>query len=97
MRVAGIGLYAHVSVMDWFLLNGHHSSRHGRHASRLLSSPLQKINWSWWAIFAPAYGPLYLFVVLACGMCGLRIAAFNPCELLTDEATCAIPVRGRLH
>jgi hypothetical protein len=76
----------------WTLL-----ARHGRHALFLLSSPLQKIDWSWWAIFAPAYGPLYLFVVLACGMCGLRIAAFNSCELLNDEATCAIPVRGRLH
>ncbi len=54
---------------------------------------LQKIDWSWWVIFAPAYGPLYLFVVLACGLCGLRLTACRPCELLTEEATCALPVR----
>jgi hypothetical protein len=57
---------------------------------------LQKIDWSWWAIFAPAYGPLYLFVVLACGLCGLRLTTCRPCELLTEEATCALPVRQSL-
>lgn len=59
----------------------------------LLLYSLQKIDWSWWAIFAPAYGPLYLFVVLACGLCGLRLTTCRPCELLTEEATCALPVR----
>lgn len=46
----------------------------------------EKIKWSWWAVFAPAYCAMYLFVVCSLGACCVRAVDSDRARLFNSTA-----------